>query len=442
MATDTVDLKIGVEEPQAWARRLTITVPAGRVDEERRSVTRRIRTQVRLPGFRKGKVPESVVSRKFEAAIQNETVERIVDEAYKQAIQEQGLQPITQGQVEDVDYAPGADLTFHVVFEVQPKIELDRVGGFVVERPSSEVGEEEVERVLERLRSENAEWKTAEEGKPTTGDRVAVEITPLSAEAEPGGEAPKPRKYEVVLGEGQAIPDVESAIQTLDVGGSGEFLITIPNESEDEAGEEQRVRIELLSLERPDLPEMDDAFAASVGDFESMDVLRARVREDLQRESDSEAEAQVRRALVDQIIEANPFDVPDSMVRAYIEDVFPSKQMPQERLAELHQAARPTAERAIRRSLVVDAVAEKEGLRPSAEEVDARVEQIAEQSGRPVNEVWTQLQRSGRMQRLEGEVLEEKVFAFLKAQSEITGAAPATGEAPAKSKSRSKKSKA
>ncbi len=413
--TKTSELTIDVEEPKGWARRLTITVPAGRVEKERASVASRIRSRVRLPGFRKGRVPESVVNRQFGDAIQSETVERIVDAAYREALREKGMQPITQGEVDGVEYEPGADLTFSVRFEVRPEIEIARTGGFAVERPPSEVAEEDVERVLSRLRSEHAEWTAAESGKPTPGDRVTVEITPVKE-----GEEPKPRRYQIVVGEGQAISDVESAIQTLEVGGSGEFVISLAGGEEAEGEEQQRVRIELFELEQPELPELDDAFARHLGDFEGADDLRVKVREDLQREANAEAEAQVRRALVDRIIEANAFDVPDAMVRQYVDGLFPrGKDTPAEKVSEMYQMAWPAAERAIRRSLVVERVAEMESLRPSAEEVDARVEEIAERAGRPVGEVWAQLQKSGRLDRLENEILEEKVFDFLKSKSEI-----------------------
>ncbi len=440
MASDTLDLKIDVAEPEGWGRRLTITVPADRVQRERDTVVQRIRKRARLPGFRQGRVPASVLQRQFGDAIQSETVERLVDAAYRQALSEKGFEPISQGHVDRVDYSPGADLTFDVHFEVKPQIELGRLGGFVVQRAPAAVGEEQVDQVVERLRTEQAEWRKLEEGRPASGDRVAVQITPLKEDE--AVETAKPRRYQIVLGQGQAIADVEAAIQTLEVGMSGEFVISVPaDESEGAEPEEQRVQVELLELERPDLAEVDDDFARGLGDFESLQQLRDRIREDLQRESDSEAESEVRRRLLDQVIEANAFDVPESMIARYVEQLFGGEQkIPAERRAELLEAARPAAERALRRSMVVERVAEMHGLRPSEEEVDARVEQVAERSGRPVAEVWSQLQRSGRLERIENDLLEDKVFEYLKSQSEITETAPGSAaEAKGKAKRKTKK---
>lgn len=423
MATDieSQDLTIDVEEPRSWARRLTITVPAEHVDRARSDVLKRIRGRIKLPGFRKGRVPESVIQRQFGASIQNETLERVVDTAYRQALQQQGLQPISQAEVEDIQYEPGADLRFRVEFEVRPEVTLERLGGFAVQRSVTAVGTEDVDRVLDRLREEQASWNPVEEGTPATGDRVEVEITPIR-DAEATGPA-EPRPYTIVLGRDEAIPDVEQAILTLATGETGEFTISIPDaEDESAAPEEQRVRISLLRAERPERPELDNAFAASVGDFDSLDTLRARVREDLERESATEAERELRRKLIDQVVEANPFDVPSAMVEQYLDQIFPSQEkMEPDSRARMHEMARPGAVRAIQRMLVVEAIGKQQDLRPSAEEVDARVEEIAQRNDRPVGEVWTQLQRSGRLDSLENELLEDKVFEFLKSESKIEG---------------------
>ena len=159
MATEVSDLKISVDEPRSWARRLTITVPAERVAVERKNVAKRVASRVNLPGFRKGKTPSSVIEKKYGPAIEQEALEHVVQHAYREAIQAQGFQPISEGSVGQMDYTPGSDLTFQVEFEVRPEIELSTLGGFTVEAPAIEVGEDEVDKVLERLRDERADWQ-------------------------------------------------------------------------------------------------------------------------------------------------------------------------------------------------------------------------------------------------------------------------------------------
>lgn len=422
MATDVSDLKIAVDEPRSWARRLTITVPAERVDREKRSVAKHYAGRINLPGFRKGKAPASVIEKKFGPAIEQDALQQVVQNAYREALESQGFQPISEGAVNQMDYQPGSDLTFQVEFEVRPEIQLERIGGFTVDAPKVEVGDDEVDKVIERLREERAAYSpVGETESPKPGDRVTVEITQIHGDHEHAG-----RPYELVLGRNQAIPDVEAAIQTLRPGGESQFEIEVPNTDEPGAdADKQTVRIRVVSAERPELPAIDDAFAGAVGGDDVKDVaaLRERVRRDLHTEAQNGAERELRRTLIDQVVQANPFDVPDAMVRQYVDSMFQiGEGADPERMKELYAMARPGAETAIRRMLVVERIAETQNLRATQDEVDARVEEIAERNQRPVGEVWTQLQRSGRLHSLEDEITEQKVFDYLKSQSTIRGA--------------------
>jgi len=392
-------------------------VPGERVQRERQEVARRLAKRIRIPGFRQGKVPTNVVERQFGAAIDQEALERVVSEAYREALEREQFQPITQGEVENIDYSPGSDLTFDVEFEIRPVIELERLGGFEIRRERPDVTEEEVDRVIERVREQQAVWHPVEDESPLVGDMVAVEITPLGE----GAEEAKPRQYQIVLGEGEAVPSVEEAIRTLKPGEEQEFTLELPDpEGGEGATREDRARIKLIEARRPELPELDDEFARSVGDFEDLATLRSRVREDLEKEADAEAERGVRQRLLDAIIEANPFDVPDSLVNQYLQRLISPRQgADSERVAEAMEMARPAAEHALRRIMVIERVAELEGLHATSAEVDDRVEEIAERQGRPVGEVWAQLQKSGQLSRLEEEITENKVFEYLKSQSTI-----------------------
>ncbi|HEX7120428.1 MAG TPA: trigger factor [Longimicrobiales bacterium] len=417
MASDTSDLRIAVAEPRSWARRLTITVPGERVRREREEVARRLAKRVKLPGFRQGRVPTRVMERQFGAAIEQEALERVVGAAYREALEQQDLQPITQGEVENIDYEPGADLTFDVEFEIRPVIGLERVGGFEIRRERAEVTDDEVGRILERVREQQAVWHPIEEEAPAAGDLVVVEITPAGE----GAEGAKPRRYEIVLGEGQAVPAVEDAILTLKPGEEREFTLELPDpEAGEGATREDRAHIKLIEVRRPELPELDDEFARSVGDFEDLDALRARIREDLEKEAEAEAERGVRQKLLDAIVEANPFDVPDSLVNQYLQRMLsPREGADPERVAQAREMARPAAEQALRRIMVIERIAEMEGLHATSAELDARIEEIAEKQSRPAGEVWAQLQKSGQLSRLEEEITENKVFDYLKSQSTI-----------------------
>ncbi len=410
------DLKVSVEEPAAWSRRLTITVAAARVARERQAVARRLAARVRLPGFRKGKVPASVLEKRYGGAIDNEAVERVIEEAYREAIEQQGLQPITQGSVENLSYETGADLTFDVALEIRPELELGRLGGFKVKRERSPVTDEDVGKVLHRLREDHAVWHPVEDEAPALGDMVRVEITPL--EGEEGEAAPSPRQYRLVLGEEEARPEVEEAALSLRPGEERELSL-VHEEGEGEP-HEHRARIKLLEARRPQLPELDDEFARGVGDFEDLDSLRARVREDLERESDSEAETGVRRALVERLIEANPFEVPGAMVEQYLNRLIrPREGADPTQIQAARLSAGPAAQHALKRMLLVERVAEMESLAATAADLDAKLAELAARYERTVPEIRQQLQKSGQLHALEDEITEDKVFGYLKSLSTV-----------------------
>jgi trigger factor len=409
-------LKVDIEQPRDWSRRLTITVPAERVQRERREVASQIAKRVKMPGFRKGKVPSSVVEKQYGASIDQQTIERVVNTAYQEALREEGMSPISQASVENVDYHPGSDLTFNVEFEVRPEIQLDRLGGFTIQAPASDVDDDDVDRVVHRLREQNATWTPVEEGTPAEGDRAEVEITPLH----PGDdERPEPRRYEVVLGSGEILEDIDAFIRTLQPGEDGETAVALPEGADDDEGE-HRIHLKLLSVSHPELPEADDAFAKEVGDFESLDALRTKIREDLQEEAERESDREVRRQLVHQVLEANPFDAPPSLVNQYLDSLMqtPPDADPQE-MAGAREQARPVAEHGVRRMLMIDRVAEMEGLHATQDDVEQRVAEIAAANEMDAGQVRRQLSQSGRLQALASDIMEQRVFDYLKSLSTI-----------------------
>ncbi|MCA9738401.1 MAG: trigger factor [Gemmatimonadota bacterium] len=415
MSLQGAELSIDVQALEAWRRRLTVTVPANAVDGERAQALKQLSGRMRLPGFRKGRIPAAVLEKRFGPSVEREVLDRVVRAAYQEAIQREDLHPISEGEIDTLDYEPGRDLAFTISFDIRPVVEVERTGGFVVQRPAAEVAEADVEAVLERLRHQNGAWAPAE-GRPENNDLVHVEVTNL------GEEAGEPQPYEFVLGQGEAIPDVEDAIRTLETGGQGEFTITFPDDFPNEArrGQQEQVRVALQGRKVLELPALDDDFARSVGDFDGVEALTARVREDLEKEAGDRAENQVRHLLMQQVAEANPLEVPSSMVDRYIEGALGSvKGADPERLGEIRERLRPEAEAAVKRILLLERIAEVEQLSATEEDIDARIEEIAARSGTSPAEVYGRLQKAGRIESLEREITEEKVFEFLKGRSEI-----------------------
>jgi len=420
MSLDASRLQISVEEQEHWRRRMSVTVPAALVQAEEQKAARHFASRARLKGFRKGRVPTKVIKSRFGGTLRQEALDKLIGDAYRQALASEDLRPISEGELQEVKYEPEQDLVFSIAFDVQPKIELGRLGGFAVERPVPEVTDEHVDSVLTRIREQNGAWKPAEEGPPEDRDLVSVAMLKLDDEEAEG------RDYDFVLGQGDALPDIEAAIKTLDPGGEGDFDIAFPDDFPDESrrGDSERLRITLTARKTLELPELDDDLARQVGDFESLGDLEAKVREDLEKDAGQQAESVVRGRLLDLLLDANPFHVPQSMVDRYADGVIGDQtdSVPEDKLAEIRESIRPEAERAVKRILLIERVAETQELTATDDDIDARVEEIAEANDTMADKVYAEMQKAGRIETLERELTERRVFEFLMEQSEITDA--------------------
>jgi trigger factor len=417
MSIDVSRLQVSLEEGERWRRTLSITVPAEIVQAERQAAVRKLSGQIRLPGFRAGKVPPGVIEKRFGPALNQELVDRVVGEAYREVLKDRDLRPISEGEVSKVDFEGESDLSFQVSFEVAPEVEIRVAEGFKVTRPALSVGEAEVEKVLDRLRKQEGTWVPAESGTPEVGDRVSVRIQRLAEEGD------EPRPYEFELGEDEAIPDVEASIRTLEVGGEGDFTVTFPGDfpNEEKRGSSDELRIFLDARKILELPELDDDFAKKVGDFESLDALRQRIQADLEKEAEDEAESAVRGQLVEQLLSANAFEVPESMVDQYIRSMIGDDQkLSDEQMAGAREQLGTQAEYGVKRFLLLEAFARKAGIEVTADEVDERIEAMAERTGTDPGELYARLQKAGRLEQLEREITERKIFEALKAGATIT----------------------
>lgn len=420
---DPPRLHVTVTEGERCHRSVEVEVPAEFVAAEQGSVLRKYASRVKLRGFRKGKAPARVVLRHYGGDIRRETIDRAVQKACKQALDSRGLHPVSDVDVTDLRYDGADSLSFRASFEIRPEVSLGRLGGFRVERPPVTVPDGAVEGILERLRKERAVWRTVENGHPEPGDSVTVLLTQVDG-AKDGSAGNHSRQYDLVLGEEQALPDIEDAIHTLTVGGANEFDIAFPDDHPDgsRAGTRHLLKIELVSRRVPELPDLDDAFAGSLGDFDDLATLRARIGADIERDAKSRAESEFRERLLNMVVEANPFDVPDTMVEAYTDALLADAgDLKPEKLEQLRTELRPASEFAVRRELLVERIVDVHGLRASEEAVGERVKEIARQAGQSPSAVRARLRKSGGLSNIERGLTDARLFAFLMERSGLQG---------------------
>jgi trigger factor len=415
-------IDVAVEVGDGWSRRLTITVAPERVARARAKERNRLSKSIRLKGFRKGRVPPDVVEQRFGTELDQIVQERLIEDAYREAVDSTELQPAGAASVSNVQYAPGERLTFQAEVEIMPTIELSRVGGFRFKRETAPVTEEEVQQILDRVLSDFAEWREVDR-KAAQGDLVAVRVAPLAEGEEEPSEEAKP--YRFVLGSGQALPDVEQAITTLGAGESGAFLVEFPGEGEAAESESRRLFVAVDAVEEQVLPELDDELVkrATGGAQETTDELKDVIRADLARHHAEEAEGRLRGAILESLIDANGFSLPRALVDRYLDGMLraPEGSDPGE-LRQARESLAPHAERQIKEEMILDRLIEREGLRAGDDEIDARIAELAERSGASPGTVRRQLVKEGQLDSLKRSIEVDRAFEYLKSQSEIEDA--------------------
>jgi trigger factor len=405
-----MDIQITTKKSEGAERLLEVSVPVEAVREVEEKTARRYASTVRLPGFRPGKVPTTVVRKRFKDAIRQQVLETLVNEAFQEVVQREGLRVAAQPHVHEVRFTDGEPLTFELHVEVRPEIELARVSGFRLKRRATEVNEEQVREQLETLRDQRATWTPVEE-QPAPGDMVTVEL----ATADDAGQVPEGKEYRIILGGGQAIAGIEELIMELVPGATVERSVRWPDDFPDEAqrGRTKQVRVTLKDVKRKAMPPLDDAFAREVGDFESLDALRGAIERDLADHVQREADAAIRSQLLDEIASANRFDVPQSWVAQLIDSYVKAYKVPDSERERFAQEFRSVAERQVRRDLIIETIAEREKLTATEADIDDRVAEVASKRNADPAQVYASLQKAGRLREIEHSITEDKVFAWL-----------------------------
>jgi trigger factor len=403
------------------SKSLHVTVPVDRVREAEARALKYYAKRARLPGFRPGKAPETVVRKRFGDAIRQTVLEEVIRESWETAKTNESLKPITDPAIRNLKFEEGSPIEFELHVEVRPELKLERIGGFKLERRVAPVPDTAVAEQLARIQEHKAAWIPVEGAKPAPGQMVRVEVAPIE-----NGVAGSSQPHDLVLGENQAIPELEEQIMSLLPGQTTEAEVRFPDDHPEESrrGQSRRVRITLHDVKRQELPPLDDALAREAGDFENLDALRAAVRQDLEREASREADADVRQQVLSQIVEANRIEAPHSLVHRLMHGYAEMYKVPEAQLAGFEQQFHQIAETQVKRDLAMDALVEAHGLRATEAELDQRINAMAEARGTPVAQVYASLQKANRLQELERVITEEKVFDFLLKQSTIEEVKP------------------
>ncbi len=422
MKTELIDVS-------ATQKSLTVEIPTEVVDAEILRVAKDYSKQAKIPGFRPGKVPTSVIKQRFRDQILHDVMQGLVPRAIEQALGERSVEPVDTPKVKDVTLKEGAPLTFTASIETIPPFDPGDLATLTATRPRVNISEDAVAQSLEQLRERAATFQTVE-GRPVIdGDTLDVDLTRTDA----AGEADRHDGVTLELGSPANPPGFDANLVGLEAGQSKQFMVRFPDAYPvaDLAGQELTYDVTVKAIRRKTLPDLDDAFAKDVGEFASLDALRDRVRQDMTDEAVAHAERQVRTDLLKQLAARVTFDLPTAMVEREMDrrlEEF-ARQLMSQRIdprqagidwAQFRESQREPAKDAVASAVVLDAVARREGLTISDEDVDKEVERFAAQMGRTPAALRAQLEHEGGLLRLSTGLRRERAVDLAIARANIT----------------------
>ncbi|HYK81814.1 MAG TPA: trigger factor, partial [Gemmatimonadales bacterium] len=358
----------------------------------------------------------AVIKKHFADDIRQEALQELIRQSWSLAVSQEALHPVADPHVHNLRWEAGTPVTFEFHVEVKPEITLERIGKFHLKRSVAQVTDAQVLAHLNELREQKAPWTPVAGEKPKPKDLVQVTIATRE-----GDQVKDPQPYQLVLGEGRAIPEVEERIMGMSPGETLDATVRFPADfpEAEKRGQTRDIRITLHEVKRQQLPELDDAFARETGDFDSLDALRQAVRADLEQDAAREADAKVRADVIEQIVQANRVVAPRPLVERALWMYAQAYGIAEDRVNQFAQEFRSVAEAQVRRDLVLDWVVDHHQLRATEAELAERLRQLAERRGIPPAELRASLEKAKRLRDVERSLTEEKVFTFLLSQSTV-----------------------
>jgi trigger factor len=423
------DIRVSTRSPSQWGRVLSIEVPRARYQSVRDEVARDVRKRVTRPGFRKGHVPAAIVERDFAAHIDETALERLIPAACDQAIAHEGLDVLSQPRVQNLSLDDPDAVRFDLELEVRPRLELRPLDGLQGTRWTAAITDAHIDRALDELREEHAQFVDVER-EARDGDIVVVAHAPLDDSGAPRAEQ-QVENYPFQLGGGNVVAEFEAAARGRRASESARAEIAYPVDYEDAelAGRTIPFQVTVRAVKEKRLPALDDDLGRTLG-LDDLAALRQQIRADLERRIASESERDLRESLVDHLLRDNTFEAPQTMVEQFLDVVRKDWEERRERLRqgppddaqrqEFLQAARPAAERMVRRGLLLDQLATQHGIAVSEEDVDSWIEERVVAGGSRAAEVRAFFADVRRRRRLRSDLAEEKVFAFLAGKAQVT----------------------
>jgi trigger factor len=417
-------MKASVEEISSVKRKLSVEIPEDEIVKEVDSFYKDLGKKAKIKGFRPGKVPKDILERYFKDYVKAEVIQKLIEESYPKALSEIELQPVSPPAIDPGEFVGGKPFQYSAVFEIKPDIKLEGYAGLKLEGKKEEVKDEEVEQRVKALQNLHANLTTLPEARPIqAGDYVIVDYEAY-AEGKPleGGKA---TDFTVEVGSGQFIPTFEEKLIGLNLEEEKEIEISFPADYAYQkwAGKTVSFRVKIKEIKAKILPPLDDEFAKDLGDS-SLEELKAKLKGVIEKEKALALEQQLKNQAVDQLIDGNPFEVPESLVEEQAKAMVADTKL---RLAaqgvalknlgvseeKLHGDYRAMAQKQVKTFLILEKIASQEGITVTDEEADGRLKEISERMHQPFDAVKRYYEKNNLLPEAKAGILRDKTLNFL-----------------------------
>jgi trigger factor len=418
-------LNVQVAEETPTRRVFDIEVTPEEVGEELERVVADYARRIQLPGFRRGKVPRSVLESRFGSNFQHETIERAIENACRHVFTERNVAPLMPAEVEDLKVTPGGPLSFRAVVEVRPEVEAKDYKGLAVTRRTRTVSEEDVERELAAVHESTARWLDVERAAQD-GDTLLVDYVRLDAKGQSLKNSRR-RDYEILLGSEGLLPAFQEGLAGASAGESRTLRVDYPEDfgNPELAGKAVQFHVKVKKIREKNLPPRDDNWARDVLGADSLEDVRARIRLNLEGEAKLAARREVEEALVDTLVRNNPVPVPERWMERRVQDEIEDlerrsgQSLPEAERPGLEARIRESIERQVRREFLLEAIARQETLEVSDPEVGEEMSQLLQAGGRIAQE-FRALPAERRRERVRDVLERRKVFDFLLQHAQVS----------------------
>jgi len=416
-------MAVNVETLEKLERKITLTLPTTVIQNEVNARLKKLARQVKIDGFRPGKVPMNIVAQRYGYSVHYEVMNDKVGEAFNQAAMEAQLRVAGQPRISEKEQAPEGEMAFDAIFEVYPEVKMQDLAQVTIDKLKADVTDEAIDKTVEILRKQRRTYaQRSLDSAAETDDRVTVDFEgKIDGEPFDGGRA---QDFQFVVGEGQMLQEFEAAVKGMKVGESKTFPLAFPPDYQgrEVAGKTADFMVTLKKLEASHLPEVTDELAKSLGAVDAtVEGLRADIRGNLEREVKFRLLGRNKQAALDALVDNAELDLPNSIVQAELDRMVQGarEELKQRGIKDADKAPipedvfKPQAERRVRMGLVVSELVRQHGLQATPDQIKAHVEELSASYEKPIEVQRWYYSDNRRMAEVEGIVIEQNVTNYV-----------------------------